>query len=596
MGAMVSRFLGPNEIAVNYSSWALIKDVYDFIKPYKWRFWVATALKLSAELAVLYPIFAFASIVNILTKNPSNALNQSLVLVFFWMIAVLWRMIGRYFGKVMCFQISEKVSLDAQFKTIQHLFLLDMIWQEKESAGSKLKKIQNAGIAFDRIIRMWINNTIEISVSFVGIILIIARFDVVISLIMIVFLAIYFIISRFLTPKAASAAYLVNVQEENVHGLIFELISNIRSVKIMSIMGSLLGVLEKEIQKLYRKIKNRIVAFQSRGSILDILVNIFKFLIVIMVVYGIVKGRYEIGFLIMVNFYFNTLAKSIEDLSEVSQDFAVSRYSISRMKALLNEPIKIDSEEGKVSFPANWRTIKVKNVSFSYGEHNQVLNNLSFEIKRGEKIGIMGLSGSGKSTLFKLLLKEHENFEGEILFDGEPIQKISKRDYFNHAAVVMQETEVFNFSLKDNITIANPELANDDKHLKESLDIAHVSEFINKLPEGLETYIGEKGVKLSGGEKQRVGLARAIFKKPQILFLDEATSHLDLESEEKIQDSLQHFFKNVTALVIAHRLTTIRQMDKILVIEEGRLVEAGNFDELYKKRGRFYDLWEKQKL
>ena len=135
-----------------------------------------------------------------------------------------------------------------------------------------------------------------------------------------------------------------------------------------------------------------------------------------------------------------------------------------------------------------------------------------------------------------------------------------------------------------------------DELLEKALTVSHVKDFLDKLPEGVDTLIGEKGVKLSGGERQRLGIARAIFKQPQILLLDEATSHLDLESEEKIKDSLHLFFENITALVIAHRLTTIREMDKIIVIEKGVILEQGSFDELYKKKGRFYELWEKQKF
>ena len=261
----------------------------------------------------------------------------------------------------------------------------------------------------------------------------------------------------------------------------------------------------------------------------------------------------------------------------------------------MDEPVTIDNESEKVPFPTGWQKIELKNVSFNYGD-NQVLKNISFNINRGERIGVIGLSGAGKSTLFKLLLKEYEDFEGEILVDGTPIQQISKEDYFKHVAVVLQETEVFNFSLRENIYLAGTDATNKEGELQKALEIAHVTEFLPKLPDGVDTPIGEKGVRLSGGEKQRLGIARAVFKQPQLLLLDEATSHLDLESEEKIQDSLHQFFRSVTAVVIAHRLTTIKEMDKILVIEDGEVIESGNFAELTAKQGRFYELWEKQRL
>jgi subfamily B ATP-binding cassette protein MsbA len=197
--------------------------------------------------------------------------------------------------------------------------------------------------------------------------------------------------------------------------------------------------------------------------------------------------------------------------------------------------------------------------------------------------------------LLKLLLKENENYEGEILFDNLSLKKIKKKSYLRHAGVVLQDTEVFNFTLRDNITIASPKNRKKED-LVNALEIAHVDDFAHKLPRGLDTFIGEKGIKLSGGERQRLGIARAVYKQPELLFLDEATSHLDLESEEKIKDSLHRVFQKVTAVVIAHRLTTIREMDKILVIEKGKIIESGSFDELYTSKGRLYELWEKQKF
>ena len=248
-----------------------------------------------------------------------------------------------------------------------------------------------------------------------------------------------------------------------------------------------------------------------------------------------------------------------------------------------------------MAFPSNWQKITARNLSFAYQE-NQVLKDISFEICRGEKLGIVGLSGAGKSTLFKLFLKEREEFTGDILFNDISIKQIKKNDYFQHVSIVLQDTEVFNFSLRDNITITNDTQKTNQKLLNKALMAAHIVELVDKLPQGLDTLIGEKGIRLSGGEKQRVGIARAIFKQPEILLLDEATSHLDLESEEKIRDSLHEFFENVTAIVIAHRLTTIREMDRILVLEDGQIIESGNFNELITRRGRFYELWNKQKF
>ena len=224
-----------------------------------------------------------------------------------------------------------------------------------------------------------------------------------------------------------------------------------------------------------------------------------------------------------------------------------------------------------------------------------MLSRISFAIGRGEKIGIVGLSGAGKSTIFKLLLKEYEDYKGEIKFDGLSLREISPKDYYAQTAAVLQDTEVFNLSLRENITIGKEKF--DRASFERALDVAHVRGFLHKLPQGVDTLIGEKGVKLSGGEKQRLGIARAVYKEPELLLLDEATSHLDIESEKKIQESLHEFFQSVTAVVIAHRLTTIKEMDRIIVIENGRIVEHGSFSKLMRTpRGRFRELWKKQKI
>ena len=239
--------------------------------------------------------------------------------------------------------------------------------------------------------------------------------------------------------------------------------------------------------------------------------------------------------------------------------------------------------------------INFQNVSKNYNGY-QALIDANFKIVPQEFVSVVGRSGAGKSTLFKLLLKEHEGFEGSIRFDEQPIQTIRRDSYFEQVAAVLQETEVFNFSLRDNIVMAERSTQVDEKRFNRALAIAHVRDFLDKLPQGVDTLIGEKGFKLSGGEKQRLGIARAVFKQPELLFLDEATSHLDSESEAKIQDSLHKFFKNVTAILIAHRRSTIKQMDRILVLEDGQIIEEGSFSELQKKRGRFHELWEQQKL
>lgn len=592
----MSKFLGFDQPTIKYSSWDLIKDINGFLKPYRGRFWRASLIRFLGDVAWLYPPFAIASVVTFLSHYHSGLPTAGLwTVVLLWSLAVLARAFSQFFAKLMGYEIAEKVAIDAQLSTLGHMFRLDMAWHERENSGNKVKRIQNASEGLNKILRIWFNNIIEISVNFVGIVIIISRFGHTVLLVLVLFLVSYFLISFFMTRRAGFSSYEVNQQEEEVNGLVFEAVNNIRTVKVMAMGRVLFQVVAKGTEELYRRIKIRVLRFQSRNTLLYLWGYIFRMAAMIFIIFGILQGRYEVGFLVLFYTYFGNIWESVDELSSATQDFVTSKFSIARMQEILKQPVNIESEQGKAEFPSGWHSIIFKDVSFSYGDV-PVLANLSFEISRGQRVGVVGLSGAGKSTLFKLLLKEREGFSGEILFDGVSIKTIRAADYFSYVSVVLQDTEVFNFSLKDNITITNPGQEVNQRLLDKAINVAHVEDFLSKLPNGLNTVIGEKGFKLSGGERQRLGLARAIFKQPQILLLDEATSHLDLESEEKIQDSLHKFFETVTAVVIAHRLTTIKEMDKILVIEDGRLIEQGNFNELYKKGGRFYELWEKQKL
>ncbi len=592
----MEELFSSEEPSISYSAWDLIKDIGRWVKPYRARFLLASFIRLTGDLAWLYPAFAIGTIVSLLTqRTPENWLARIWIILSLWALAVIIRNVSQFFAKSLGYRVAEKVAIDASLQTVSHLFLLDMAWHERENSGNKIKRIQNASDGLNKIIRLWFDSIIEITVNFVGIMIIISSFDKAVLALLGIFLITYFTISFFMTQRAGWASYHVNAQEEQVNGLVFEAVNNIRTVKVMAMGKSLMASLLKQAEELFSRIKKRIFRFQFRASFLAVWAYGFRLAGIGLIIFGILKGHYEVGFLVMFHSYFSNIWESVDELSTSTQDFVTSKFSITRMKSMLNEPIIIDNEAGKLDFSPNWKTISLRGVDFSYGE-NEVLKDLTFDLHRGEKVGVVGLSGAGKTTLFKLLLKEREEFSGDILFDNVSIKNIRKSDYFAYISVVLQDTEVFNFSLRENITVTNPGQKVNQELLDKALNVAHVQDFLHKLPEGLDTVIGEKGVKLSGGERQRLGIARAIFKQPQILLLDEATSHLDLESEEKIQDSLHKFFQQVTAVVIAHRLTTIKEMDKILVIEEGRLVEMGNFDELYQKRGRFYELWEKQKL
>jgi ABC-type multidrug transport system fused ATPase/permease subunit len=579
-----------------YSTFNLLRDLAPLLKPYRWKITVATILRVLGDILWLYPAYALSVAVTYLASyHPGVSLQPIWNILIFSILAVVLQNIFHYICKMLMYLSSEQLALDLQLASIRHLFLLDISWHEHENTGNKLKKINRGADSTNRVARMWTDVALKIAVNLVGTIVVIARFDHLIAGLTALFMIMYYFLSLSFRKRGSRAAIAANKQEENVEGLLFESLNNIRTIKVLGMARILMERLVTESALLFTKIRERVSWFQAGGYLRAAFAQLFQIGILVVIVYGVLNGRYEVGFLVLFFGYFGKLLDSVTELSNAAQEYVVGKLSIGRVFEMLEEPVRIDMEEGKVGFPENWKTISFRDVSFAY-EDNQVLRNVSFDIHRGEKVGIIGLSGAGKSTLFKLLLKEYESYSGEVLIDDVPLTNIGRKAYFNHTGVVLQDTEVFNFSLRDNVTLANIDEADNEDLLEKALSVAHVHDFAERLPYGLDTLIGEKGIRLSGGERQRLGIARAVFKNPQLLLLDEATSHLDIESEEKIRATLHEFFNTVTAVVIAHRLTTIREMDRIIVIEAGTILEQGSFDELYARKGRFHELWEKQNL
>lgn len=584
------------ENKINYSYKELLVHAWHLIRPYKARFWIGTFSRFTTDIIFLYTTFALSeTLAFFATYKQGDSLDKFWFYLIMWFASQTIVFIFRQIGKYLMYQVAERISLDSQLQALKHLSLLDIAWHEHENTGNKLKRTQNGGNGWNKLTRIWADHLLQISVSIVGITIILTKTDWRVGAILLIFFFTYLLISIPLQRRASTAARAVNKLEEDYTGLSFETVNNIRTVKLMNIFPRLFPRLNKQAQLVFLATKERAKWFRSKSAVQGIWAAFFRLVTSGVIAYGITQGQYTISFLLLFNLYFGTLRDAVEELSEISQDIIIAKYDISRLNVILKTPVAIDLETNKVEFPRNWKTIALQNVSFAYGDR-KVLKNINFTIKRGDRIGVVGLSGAGKSTLFKLLLKEYESYTGEILVDGVPLKNIKKNDYFEHVAVVPQDTEVFNFTLRDNITLASSEGKNENARLKRALSIAHITDFMNKLHEGLDTFIGEKGVRLSGGERQRVGIARAVYKNPSIIFMDEATSHLDSESEEKIKDAMHQVFQEVTALVIAHRLSTIQEMDTILLFENGELAEAGNFKELQKKKGRFAQLWEKQKL
>ena len=238
------------------------------------------------------------------------------------------------------------------------------------------------------------------------------------------------------------------------------------------------------------------------------------------------------------------------------------------------------------------KQIEFRNVSFSYtGNDEEVINNFSLKISPGEFVALVGSSGSGKTTLAMLLLRYYDPNSGSILFDGYNLRELDLDWFRGRVGIVFQDPFLFNLSLKENIIFGHPDAT--EKDIENAAEAAYALDFIQKLPDGFETIIGERGVSLSGGQQQRLAIARAMIKEPDLVILDEATSALDTESEILVQKAMEHLLEGRTSIIIAHRITTVRNADMIVVLEDGSLSEKGTYAELMNRKGRFWQLQHK---
>ena len=298
------------------------------------------------------------------------------------------------------------------------------------------------------------------------------------------------------------------------------------------------------------------------------------------------------AFIVYLGLAYNILTPA-KSLSRATYKVKKATAAAERIFNIIDNQTMVKEDVSAIEIDSFNNKIEIKNVSFSY-EDEPVINNLNLSIYKGKSIALVGQSGSGKSTVANLICRFYDVNSGSINIDGKNIKELKKESLRNLIGLVTQDSILFNDSVKNNLLIANPNAS--EKHIIECLNIANAWEFVEKLPDGINTNIGDSGNKLSGGQKQRLSIARAVLKNPPILVLDEATSALDSESEKLVQNALENLMKNKTSIVIAHRLSTIQKADKIIVLEKGKIIESGVHKELMKKDGIYSNLVKMQSI
>jgi len=575
---------------MKYSTKEYVKDLWRLLGRNKGQFILLTSLLGIASLLALVPSIIVAKTINFFTNYNGGGLAS-----FYWYLGILLivgivatfiRLGSKHYFGILGYRIQKNVRLEY----FQKLMEGDLVWHDKENTGNKMEKIGKGVSSIGSFMSFYLNRGIDTVVSVVGIIIVFTYFDLKYALLTLVFITVYISVEFFLNKKFAEKTYLAQIATEQSSGNSYEFSSNITTVKSLGIEKSLNDKMLLQEEKVLNAKNEKKRANTQKWITVQVISSIFYVIFLYFVGKDVVVGAIAVGYIVIYVNYVVKIQGVLNDFSNSLGDLTDIKYSIKRMIDI-NHSISSIRDTGTKTL-RNWNSLSIKNLSFGY-KTEEVLNNFNLTIKKGEKIGLVGRSGSGKSTLFKLLLRLYLPKEGMIYFDSHSIVELKKDFIVDKISIIPQETELFNLSFKDNILLARND-GGDYVLYKKALLISQCLPILSKLKDKDATLIGEKGIRLSGGERQRLGIARGLYKDSDIIIFDESSSNLDYATEKKIQDGIDKHLKDKTLIISAHRLSTLKNMDRIIVLDRGKIGEEGTYDQLVKKKGIFYDLLRKQ--
>ncbi|QKX07397.1 ABC transporter ATP-binding protein [Aquimarina sp. TRL1] len=382
------------------------------------------------------------------------------------------------------------------------------------------------------------------------------------------------------------------VLNAEVKGRLTETLAGIRVIKGFNAEKQESEVFERGVDRLFQNVKKSLTATAFMSSSSTFLLGIASAGIMAIGGYFMIQGTMTTGDFLFFTLVLGFMVTPIVQMGNIGSQLTEALAGLDRTEELMNLPPEEDPEKRTVHIDRMQGDIIFDNVSFSYEENKQVIHNLSFSAPSGSVTALVGSSGSGKSTIAGLASSFLTPNRGTVTIDGIDLSTVNLQSYRQHLGVVLQDEFLFEGTIRENILFPRPDAT--EAQLINAVEAAYVNEFTDRFEDGLETLIGERGVKLSGGQRQRIAIARAILADPKIIILDEATSSLDTESEALIQQSLHELMRGRTTFVIAHRLSTIKKADQILVIESGHIAEQGTHEELTNTQGRYHDLYTYQ--
>ena len=558
------------------------------------------ALIIAKAITLLVPI-AYKSVVDLLTGEATGKEITAVGLAASPVFLIVAYGVGRVmmvvfaqFRDVWFTAVAQNAVRKLANRTFSHLHALSLRFHLERRTGGLNRVIERGVTGVDTIVRMAVLNSIPTAVELLMISGLIAYyFGWIYVVVVLVTVALYVAFTFWASERRIAIRRDMNDSDTEAHAKAVDSLLNYETVKYF---GNEAHEARRFDASMARYERAAIRTYTSLGWLnagQAVIFTLGTVICMLLAARDVAAGTLTIGGFVMINAILMQLYLPLNFMGMVYREIKQGLIDIETMFALLHEPAEITDRPGAKPLRVTKGEVKFENVSFAYDPERQILKDISFEVPAGKMVAIVGPSGAGKSTISRILFRFYELTSGRVLIDGQDIRDVTQASLRAAIGMVPQDTVLFNDTILYNIRYGRPEAT--DAQVREAARLAQIHDFIMTLPQGYDSLVGERGLKLSGGEKQRVAIARTILKSPPILMLDEATSALDSHTEKDIQDALERVARERTSLVIAHRLSTVVHADNIIVLDHGAIVEQGTHVELLARGGLYASLWARQR-
>ncbi|MGC5325819.1 ABC transporter ATP-binding protein [Brevibacillus sp. SYSU BS000544] len=580
-----------------------VRRYLSFVKPYSGRIILTICIGIiKFGIPLLIPLLIKYVIDDLLPGN--MPLGEKLTQLFWLMgaaiiIFTVVRAPVEYFRQYYAQWVSSRILYDIRNQLFAHVQRLSMRYYNNHKVGEVISRVINdvestKSFVDTGLMNIWID-LITVSIT-IGIMLFM---DIELTLISLLIFPLYAFSVKFFYKRLRQLTKDRSQALAQLQGHLHERINGIPVIRSFAIEDYEEKQFAKQNEHFLQKALKHTSWNANTFAVVNTITDVAPLMVIGYAGYQVILGNLSIGTLIAFYAYLDKLYTPLRRIVNSSTTLTQATASMERMFEFMDEEYDIMDRPNAIELPIQPETKRVRgriefdNVSFRYRREGElILKEINLTIEPGETVALVGMSGGGKSSLISLLPRFWDVTEGSIRIDGIDVRDVKQMNLRSHIGIVMQDNILFSESAKVNILMGDPQASDEQVFLAAQAANAH--DFITQLPEGYDTELGERGVKLSGGQKQRIAIARVFLKDPGILILDEATSALDLESEHMIQESLAKLAKGRTTIIVAHRLSTITHVDKIVVMKEGQIVEMGKHEELLEQKGVYHSLWSVQ--